>query len=85
MAPAKYASTAMSCMETSFGLGTMMGPFLGGNYNLRGKGGPWWGYYLDFGGSQWLWGMGGVSRCAFRYIVDVLNKLFLCVLNKLIF
>ena len=36
MAPAKYASTAMSCMETSFGLGTMMGPFLGGKYKLRG-------------------------------------------------
>ena len=35
MAPAKYASTAMSCMETSFGLGTMMGPFLGGKYKLR--------------------------------------------------
>ncbi|XP_023337240.1 MFS-type transporter SLC18B1 [Eurytemora carolleeae] len=42
MAPAKYASTAMSCMETSFGLGTMMGPFLGGVlYELGG-------FYLPF-------------------------------------
>jgi len=30
LAPDRYSSTAMSCVETSFGLGTMTGPFFGG-------------------------------------------------------
>ena len=33
LAPDKYSSTAMSCVETSFGLGTMTGPFFGGSYS----------------------------------------------------